>query len=187
MVSNSRRLQVTLSVFLSIGVLWALGDSLGAQRAKVAPVTKSSGLSGSVPSVWKSQTTGHEYRVRADKERFYAEWINQPAAQAKHKAYIRSEAFRSGSKWVGVSRSFLPCATDVRSAVNNWCHLVTRIEIDSMSSDKITGRGDTLKNFDCHTCRILETGWRDFVWIPKNGDAAPRGAAGKRSFSPLPK
>jgi hypothetical protein len=111
--------------------------------------------------------------VKVDEERFYAEWVNVPPDQAKHGAQIRSEGFRSGSKWIGVSRSLLPlvCAGGEKSSskekVTHWCRLTTRIEIDSVTADKITGHGDTLKNYNCQTCQILETGWKDFEWVPK--------------------
>ena len=48
------------------------------------------------PKLWKSETTGKEYRVQVDRGRFYAEWVNIPPESAKRGAYIRSECRRVG-------------------------------------------------------------------------------------------
>jgi len=119
--------------------------------------------------IWKSETTGREYRVRIEKDRFYAEWANLAREAVKGGAYIRSECRRVGSKWVGTSRIYLPCSTNEKGKgqVTNTCHLTTRIEIDSITPTRITGRGENLKRFDCGKCEILETGWAKFEWVPK--------------------
>lgn len=157
---------------LSCGImLLTLQEASRAQQAK-PPARSGSFRANAAPSrIWKSETTGKEYRVRIDQDRFHAEWVNIPKNPGKQRPYIRSEALRSGSKWVGVSHSLLECQTGEKSGsqqdVVRWCQLTTRIEIDSVSRDKITGHGDTLRKFDCKTCKILETGWGDFVWVPK--------------------
>lgn len=121
--------------------------------------------------VWKSETTGKEYRVKVDKDRFTAEWVNIPAAQARRGAFIRSEATPSGSKWVGVSRNYLPFAQGEGSGAKqgdlHWCRFATRIQIDSVTPSRISGHGETLKDFDLQTCKVLQTGWAEFVWVPK--------------------
>jgi hypothetical protein len=119
--------------------------------------------------IWKSKTTGYEYRVRVQGNTFNAEWVNVPPALARHGAYIRTECHRVGEKWIGTSRSYLPCSAEPgpKGRVTNWCRLVTRTEIDSMTPDQITGRGQSLRRFDCRTCKILETAWANFLWVPK--------------------
>jgi len=121
------------------------------------------------PKLWKSETTGKEYRVQVDRGRFYAEWVNIPPESAKRGAYIRSECRRVGPKWIGTTRTNLPCAVGegTREHVANTCRLQLRIEISSVQADRIVGRGETLKRFDCRSCRVDETGWGDFVWVPK--------------------
>ena len=121
------------------------------------------------PKLWKSQTTGKEYRVQVDKDRLYAEWVNLPPESVKRGAYIRSECRRVGSKWIGTTRInvLCPAGEGAKEHIANTCRLQFRIEINSIQADRITGRGETLKRFDCQSCRVDETGWGDFVWVPK--------------------
>ena len=125
--------------------------------------------------IWRSQTTGREYRVWLGKGRLQAEWTNLPPELAKSGAYIRSECRRVGTKWVGTTSSFLPCdTTEAGKRVTNQCRLVTKIEIDSIQARRITGRAEALKRFDCEKCSILEAVWRDFAWVPKEESAVGR-------------
>ena len=119
--------------------------------------------------LWKSQSTGREYRVRAQGDTLYAEWVNLPPAYSEHGAYIRTECHRVGAQWIGTSRSLLPCTREIngKEQIANWCPLVTRTEITAIAPDRITGRGQSLRQFDCQTCKVLETGWADFVWVPE--------------------
>ena len=119
--------------------------------------------------VWKSETTGNEYRVRIEGDTLYAEWLNIPAAWAGHGAYVRTECRRLGQKWIGTSRSRLPCmeGSGPKARIVNWCPIVTRTEIDSVTPGRITGRGQAIRRSDCQSCKLLETAWSDFVWRPK--------------------
>ncbi|HEY6291494.1 MAG TPA: hypothetical protein VI455_08035 [Terriglobia bacterium] len=119
--------------------------------------------------VWKSQTTGNEYRVHVQGDTFYAEWSNLPPDQASHGAYVRTECRRVGSKWIGTTRSRLPCTSGSGPQTHtvNWCPLVTRTEINTIAPDRITGRGQAILRSDCQSCKVLETAWKDFVWVPK--------------------
>ena len=155
---------------LTLASLPLAGILLWAQQPK--PQSKAA-ASQAPPTLWQSATTGKEYRVQVDKDRFYAEWVNIPPESVKRGAYIRSECRRVGSKWIGTTRTNLPCAVGegARERVANICRLQLRIEIDSVQADRIKGHGETLKRFDCQSCRIDETGWAEFVWIPKT----PRG------------
>ena len=119
-------------------------------------------------------TTGKEYSVRVTGQTVYAEWVNIPPALVQGEAYIRSECRRVGTRWVGTSRSHLPCDTmEGGRRVRNWCNLVTGIEIDSMTQDRITGRAEALRRFDCEHCRILEKAWAKFEWVPKAKTGVP--------------
>jgi hypothetical protein len=118
--------------------------------------------------IWWSSTTGREYRVWVEKDLVRTEWVNLPAAVAARGAFVRSECRRTGEKWVGTVRSYLPCeSTESSGRVSNRCHLETGIEIDSMTVDRIAGRAQALRKFDCRTCRVIEATWVDFLWIPK--------------------
>ena len=132
---------------------------------------------------WKSQTTGNEYRVRVQGDSFYAEWTNLSPDFASHGAYVRTECRRVGSKWIGTTRSRLPCTggPGPKPKVLNWCPLVTRTEIDSIAPDRITGRGQAIRRSDCQSCKLLETEWKDFVWTPKTraGSSPLPDASGK--------
>jgi hypothetical protein len=147
-----------------------LGAAFLPLRAQKKIPRVSSGPAGeAVSKVWKSQTTGKEYRVKVEKDVFYAEWTPGPEASAQRGAYIRTECRRSGSKWYGVSRSYLSCEAEdkVKGRVTNWCHLTTRTEIDTLTADRIVGRTESLHRFDCRSCKILEAAMAGFVWVPK--------------------
>jgi hypothetical protein len=156
--------RITLALFLAS--LPLAGIMLRAQQLKPQAAAPSN---RTFQALWKSETTGKEYRVQVDKDRFYAEWVNIPPESVKRGAYIRSECRKVGSKWIGTTRINLPCAVGegTKTHVANTCRLQFRIEINSIQSDKIMGRGETLKRFDCQSCRVDETGWGDFVWVPK--------------------
>ena len=62
----------------------------------------------------------------------------------------------------------MPCVVGEgkNDKVANTCHLNLKIEIDSVSNDRITGRAQTLKKFNCGACKVIEAGWADFEWAP---------------------
>lgn len=97
-----------------------------------------------------------------------AEWANIPAASAQHGVFIRTECRRAGPKWTGTSKMALPCAIG-NGPIINQCNLTMRIEIDKITADEISGRVEDPRRdkFDCKTCKVGETEWKDFVWIPK--------------------
>jgi len=46
--------------------------------------------------------------------------------------------------------------------------MLLRFEVDFISSDRITGGGEILREFDCGSCEVQKTGWGPFSWVPKN-------------------
>jgi hypothetical protein len=152
----------------------ACGLALGAWGCSSAVSQKSPQASsgadqlGQLPDVWRSLTTGKEYFVRMDKSHFYAQWVNLPPASARRGAYIHTSCALKGSKWAGTSDIYMPCVVGEGKAekVANTCHLTLKIEIDSISNDRITGRGQSLRKFDCGSCKVVDTGWANFEWVP---------------------
>ncbi len=115
--------------------------------------------------------------MRVNGRTLQAEWVNIPPALVQGRAYIRSECRRVGNRWVGTSRSHLPCDTmEGTRRVQNWCNLVTGIEIDSLTPDRISGRAEAIRRFDCERCRILEKVWAKFEWVPKSRAGTPQPA-----------
>jgi hypothetical protein len=47
------------------------------------------------------------------------------------------------------------------------CSMTLRFEVDSISPERITGRAESLRDFDCQKCEVRQTGWGNFVWLPK--------------------
>jgi hypothetical protein len=136
------------------------------QAQKIAPV----------PSrVWKSETTGNEYRVWTENNRFHAEWLNIPPGSAAKGVYIRTVCHRAGQKWIGEARSYLPCVAGEakKEQIVNFCHVTTGFEIDSMTDSRISGRTEGMKRFDCTKCQVLEKEWKSFVWVPKPQKSGP--------------
>ena len=160
------RLLHPIALALFLASLPLAGILLWAQQPKPQAAVSTRQM---FPALWKSETTGKEYRVQVDKDRFYAEWVNIPPESAKRGAYIRSECRRVGSKWIGTTRInvLCPVGEGTKEHIANTCRLQLRIEISSVQADRIVGRGQTLKRFDCQSCRVDETGWGDFVWVPK--------------------
>lgn len=140
-----------------------------AQQPSNVSANKPSAGSALTKDIWVSETTGKDYRVTIDKDIFRAEWVNISPDSAQHGAFIRSECKRQGSKWVGVSKSFIPCTVEsgAHPKIDNWCHLETNFEIDTISPTAITGQGEAFEQFDCMKCKILKSEMKEFSWSPK--------------------
>ena len=162
------RLMGVLAVVLSALGAAASGRLSSDQQPTQPPTASKNGPASAVGKTWKSQTTGNEYRVRVETGIFHAEWVNVPADWAERGAYLRTECRHVGGKWVGTSVSHLPCTVDggQGTPISKWCDLKTQTEIDSISAQRITGRGQRASKVDCQQCKILEAGWADFVWTP---------------------
>jgi len=135
------------------------------QNAPKAGAAKSDAKAEALPQVWKSLSTGREYRVKVEGDSFTAEWSNIPPQAAKQGAYIRSECHRSGTRWIGTSRILLACA--LGDGKTKMCPMILRFEVDFISPDRITGGGEILRDFDCGSCAVRKTGWGPFSWTPK--------------------
>ncbi len=159
-----------LSLTLACGVVLAgrAGGALEAQRpdSPASPPAAKSAPTNSV--LWKSQTTGNEYRVTIEGATLQAERLNIPKDPSHEGAYVRTTARRQGSKWIGKTQIFLPCALG-HGPVINKCHLTMGFEITEMGRDLIRGRIENpdLNQFDCKSCNAPKTEWKDFVWVPK--------------------
>ena len=145
------------------------GFTFAAQRSQTAVESKSTVGAQTLAKIWKSETTKHEYRVRIENDVFYAEWVNLPPAAAKLGAYIRTQCRRVGTKWIGTSRILLACAKpgEPEGKMTRACPMMLRIELDSVSPERIAGRAETLRDFDCEKCEVRQTAWGKFVWAPK--------------------
>ncbi len=152
------------AIALAGGMVLA-GTLVGQPRSQESPVRKPS--KAAPARVWKSETTGKEYRVRIEGDRFYAEWANVPAESRG--AYIRTECGRAGSKWVGTSRVYLKCeyVDKNNKRVRNWCYLTFQTEIETITPQRIVGRTGSIRGFDCKSCKLAATGMAEFVWVPK--------------------
>jgi hypothetical protein len=156
----------SLAVFLFLSPIGTGVPILRAQK----PVKSQAQKVAPIPTrIWKSKTTGNEYRVWTEDNRFHAEWSNIPPGSAAKGAYIRTVCQRAGEKWVGESHSYLPCVggEGKKEHIINFCHVTTGFEIDTMTASRITGRTEGLKRFDCAKCQVLEKEWKNFEWTPK--------------------
>ena len=122
-----------------------------------------------IPKIWHSASSQHDFSVEVTHDLFRAEWVNIPPAAAKQGAYIRTECRRAGAKYVGSSSMNMlfgipgaPAGKDTKV-----CHLSVRFEVDSVTPQKITGHSEALRDFDVNACRVQQTSWREFTWIPK--------------------
>ena len=108
--------------------------------------------------------------MRVEGDSFNAEWVNIPQDSVREGAYIRTACRRQGFQWIGKCHIFLPCAVGHGPIVNR-CHLHMGFVINQMSEDRISGRIEDpdLNQFDCKSCKVPKTVWKDFVWVPKSG------------------
>jgi hypothetical protein len=164
-LNRGRNIQIAMLACTLALVGWARSSTVS---QKSPPPSSGAGKAGQLPDVWRSLTTGKEYFVRMDKNHFYAQWVNLPPVSAQRGAYIHTACELKGSKWVGTSDIYMPCAVGEgkNEKIANTCHLNLKIEIDSISKDRITGRGQTLRKFDCGACKVIEAGWANFEWVP---------------------
>ncbi len=163
---------MSLKTFWQAGILVcgilataSLQLSVENQNAAKPADTKAAKKAVALPQIWKSATTGKEYRVKIDGDRLTANWLNPPPQAAKQGAYIRSECRRSGTRWIGTSRVLLPCG--LPDGKTKMCPMMLRFEVDYISPERITGAGETLKDFNCGSCEVRRTGWGPFSWTPK--------------------
>jgi hypothetical protein len=156
---------VLAGAILSFGIAGCTkpGVTLDA-KAETTPHTSAA----QIKSVWVSQTTGKQFRVNLDGDVFRAEWLNIPPEWVAHGAFMRTECKRQGSAWVGTTTSFMPWSSPkgAKPKVENWCHLETQFEVDSITPETISGRGESVRQIDVKKCQILETGTGPFHWSP---------------------
>jgi hypothetical protein len=120
-----------------------------------------------LPKLWHSDASKHEFRVQVTDDLFRAEWVNIPPAVAQQGAYIRTECRRVGAKWEGTSHINMPFAITPTGKDTKMCLLKVRFEVDSITPEKIAGHSESLHGFDVNACRVQETKWAEFSWVPK--------------------
>ncbi len=155
-------------------ILTAWGFLVGvfAQQPKPSPEPPRFPAPPASALIWKSLTTGKEYRVWTEDARLYAEWINIPPAVAAQGALIRIECRRANGRWLGTAQNHLPCeSTENGKRVTNFCRLTSKIEFNPIEADRMTGRTEWVRRFDCANCKILEPVWANFEWAPKEQPA----------------
>lgn len=164
-MNRNGKIQFALLAILLAAGGWACSSAVS---QRVPQASAGAGEAGRMPDLWRSLTTGKEYFVRMDKSHFYAQWVNLPPVSKQHGAYIHTACELKGSKWNGASDIYMPCVAGAGKdeKVANTCHLNLKIEIDSVSNNRITGRAQTLKNFNCGACKVVEAGWANFEWVP---------------------
>ncbi len=178
MKRHPRTVNVVLACTLIL--LWLATLPLFGQGAKPSGMKKPA-AEKALPSLWTSSNSQKDFRVRIDKDRFYAEWIVPPEA-AKKGAYIRTVCRRSGNKWFGTSRVFVLCPDPADASAKKavGCPLTVRFEVESITADRISGRSETPhEGFDCQKCQVLQMGWGNFAWVPKTKSAQST-ASGKK-------
>jgi len=136
-------------------------------------------VTASKESVWTSMTTGRDFKVRAEGDYLYTEWINLPPQLQATVAFTRAELKKVGDKWVGKSRSYLPYefkssyfdfwknGQTIGTQNVNWCRLEFDFEIDTLTDSRIEGRGMGFTSFDAKKCKPGKMEWKTFTWIPK--------------------
>lgn len=160
-----------LGIFLTVLLIFAIPQislALGPKQSAGAAHSKAAAETTTFPPLWSSETTHNVYRVRIDGSVLRAEQVNVPPEAAKQGAYVRTEARKTGGKWVGTSKTYVRLTKGQagKPQQSNWCHLVTNTEILTLSPERITGRAEALEQVDIPKCQVLKKEWKDFVWVP---------------------
>lgn len=175
-MENPKKLQViSLHLVISCTAL-ILAFPLHANPPQKNAHTPSRKTDSAGSTLWVSETTHNVYRVRIEGNTLFADWVNIPPSEAQQGAYIRTECHRTGTKWIGTTTSYLRCEMEQPNHPTyvHWCHILTRTEVLEIAPNRISGRAEALKRFDCHKCQALEKEWKTFDWIPKNsGNSKP--------------
>jgi hypothetical protein len=144
------------------------------------PATSDSNVStvAAGEKVWTSMTTGRDYKIRSDGDYIYGEWILPPALQSTT-AFVRLELKKSGDKWIGKVRSYLPyefkssyfdfwrTGQTIGTANVKWCSQEYEFEIDRLSDSRIEGQAKGSSSYDAKKCKAGKLEWKPFTWIPK--------------------
>lgn len=166
-MSRLRKLTV-FSVLLLISALPQASPTAAPKQSASTAHGQAQARTANFPPLWFSQTTHTTYRVRIDGNILRAEQTNIPLGAAKQGAYVRTEARKTGNKWVGASKVYRQIT--VRAAgkpqQSNWCHLEANIEFLTLTTERITGRSEAPLQMDISKCQVLKKGWKDFVWVP---------------------
>ena len=125
--------------------------------------------SASVPTpagekVWTSMTNGRDYQVRMDGDYIYTQWVNLPPALQSTVAFIRAELKKTGDKWIGTGRLYLPISNKTST---KWCKLEEEIEVDKVTESRIEGKTLQWQSVNLRTCQPEHLQWKPFTWIPK--------------------
>lgn len=153
-------------------------------ESSVHPLGTTSATQAAAPAVplgervWSSMTTGRDYKVRADGDYIYAEWV-LPTPLQSTAAFMRLELKKSGEKWIGKARSYLPyeykssyfdfwrTGQTIGTANVNWCRVEVDVEIDKLSDARVEGKSQGYESFDAKKCHPGKLEWKPFTWIPK--------------------
>ncbi|MBI4164784.1 MAG: hypothetical protein HY508_03505 [Acidobacteria bacterium] len=164
-----------IRIVLMLAVIFVLNSSRGAmfaQQPKPSPEPPRFPKPPAAARIWKSLTTGKEYQVWLANDRLFAEWVNIPPRMVSMGASIRIECQRINGKWLGTSQNHLPCdTTENGKRVTNFCRLTSKIEFNPLEANRMTGRTEWVRRFDCANCTILEPVWTNFEWVPKEPSA----------------
>lgn len=122
-----------------------------------------------LPRIWRWESKHIDLRVEVTHDLFRAEWMNILESAAKRGAYGRVECRREASKWEGSFSGNMVFAIPgvPTKQATKLCAFAERIEVDSISLEKITGRIESMASFDVNTCGGPPGKWLDFTWVPK--------------------
>ena len=127
-----------------------------------------------IPSRWKSITSGVVRRLRVDGDHIYCE-VDMPAEQKKLGMFSTTEFRKEGARWVGLNRYSTAWwninSTTGEKVVTHSCVVVDPIEIDVFTPTRIEGRvfaPPKNTKYDYKKCRYEKAPeWTPFVWIPE--------------------
>jgi hypothetical protein len=143
-------------------------------KSDSSPSTPSSG-----EQVWTSLTHGADFKVRIDGDYIYTELMLPPALHSTA-AFMRAELKKSGDKWIGTVRSYLPypykssysdywkTGQRVGTENFNWFRFEAEFEIDKVSGSRIEGQGKAFGAVDAKKCQGQKPEWKSFTWIPRS-------------------
>jgi S1-C subfamily serine protease len=151
-----------------------LRSRLGKSVAEAEALTSKS--VGIYPTKWKSLTSGNQRLLRFNGDFIYGEREVTGEDKAGGMIFGVYELKKEAEKFLGIYRFVTNCTyRDLWTSTTGWrsnrCTLETKMELHSITADRIEGRGqgpDPKGKFDCKKCSYdRPLIWENFVWIPQ--------------------
>lgn len=129
------------------------------------------------PLLWKSLVSGKKFKIRAQNDFVYVEWI-VPEEAARVGVFSAWELRKGSNGYTGNARHVIACSYDTDDwarfsvkTVNKKCTFENPVEFSLFTPSRIEGRslsGPSDVKLNCRKCTYNQApAWQRFAWIPE--------------------